>query len=204
MNLQAEPDHVCPHHHSILDHRPRSKDPRLDPADIDRSQRNTLIEYLPDPQIMFPGARLASQVILSRPRAPPWLSATAFSLYDPNGAGGLFDRLASELVVETPEGRLRCLDRFEITGEQLGSDRRFTAHGTFVCVDEDLAEEARVKITQSLSEIPGLYAGVSTLPTMPGVGAAPRSRHTSAASWIERRLDSASSDQNRVGTAPAA
>ena len=132
---------------------------------------NAFIEYLPDPQVMFPGARLASQVNIVAAPSATVLVCDSFLAHDPNGAGGLFDRLASELVVETPQGRLRCLDRFEITGEQLKSDRRFTAHGTFVCVDENLAEEARLKISQSLSEIPGLYAGVSTLPDDAGLWA---------------------------------
>lgn len=130
---------------------------------------NTFVEYLPDPLVMFPGARLSSQVKIVAASTATVVFCDGFLAHDPKGGDGRFDQLASELVVHTPQGRLRCLDRFEITGEQLASDKRFTTHGTFVCVDESLGEQARVRIDQSLSEIPGLYAGMSTLPDGAGL-----------------------------------
>ena len=193
LNLQAEPDtfaHITTQSSTIVHEAKISGS--IQQISI-AAKENTLIEYLPDPQVMFPGARLASQVNIVAAPSATVVVYDSFLAHDPNGVGGLFDQLASELVVETPEGRLRCLDRFEITGEQLRSDRRFTAHGTFVCVDEDLAEEARVKISQSLSEIPGLYTGVSTLPDDAGLWArllAPDTRalrHGLSTAWRQLR-----------------
>ena len=133
------------------------------------ANENAYIEYLPDPLVMFPGARLSSRIKIVAADSATVMVTDSFLAHDPNATGGVFDQLANELVVETPEGRLRCLDRFEITGEQLASDDRFSAHGTFVCIDESLGEEARLSINQTLSEIPGIYAGISTLPDGAGL-----------------------------------
>ena len=133
------------------------------------ARENAYIEYLPDPMVMFPGARLSSHIRVVAPASATVVLADGFLAHDPNAGGNKFDRLASELLVESPAGRLRCLDRFEITGEQLAANAQFSAHGAFICIAENLDEKFRSVVDKSLAEVPGIYAGTSSLPDDAGL-----------------------------------
>ena len=133
------------------------------------AKENAYIEYLPDPLVLFPGARLNSQIKVVADKTASVVVCDGFFSHDPRSSGAVFERMTSELKIETPQGQLRCMDRFEITGEQMASDPRFRAHGSFVCIDESLGESDRATINQAISQIPGIYAGLSSLPDGAGL-----------------------------------
>ena len=140
----------------------------------------SFFEYLPDPMILFPGARLASHL---RIRSAPGTSAIicdSFLLHDPHGKAGVFDQLISEIRIEDARGNVLALDRFGISGLEY-ADLAFPiagpspAHGTFMVLNRDLAPERLTQILgdalHGASMAGAVSAGASELPNGCGVWA---------------------------------
>ena len=127
------------------------------------------VEYLPDPLVLFPNARLTSRIRVTAAPSATVVLTDGFLGHDPKASNRCFARFASELRITSPDGRLRCLDRFEVTGPQLTQSRRFSAHGSVICIDETLDDEARSTLGKALEAVDGVYAGVSALPDGAGL-----------------------------------
>ena len=127
------------------------------------------IEYLPDPLVLFPRAHLHSQIRVVADKTASVVVCDGFLAHDPEGVGAMFERLSNELRIESPDGKLRCLDRFEVSGQELSSYNEYRAHGAFVFVDGDVDETTRLALSKSLMTVNGIYAGVSSLPDDAGL-----------------------------------
>ena len=134
-----------------------------------KAHDNAYIEYLPDPMVLFPGARLQSRTQVIAPPTATVVLTDGFLSHDPQAANRCFERYANELSVESTDGTLRCLDRFELTGARLATADQYFAHGTLVWVDAGLGDDAHTALDHALAEIPGVYAGVSALPDHAGL-----------------------------------
>ena len=134
----------------------------------------SFLEYLPDPLILFPGARLSTTVRARLHEGATLVVADGFLQHDPFGTGRTFDRLTSELSVETTAGSLLALDRFAIDGRELAMGQpgvmgRYRAHASMIVVGGAVAGEALVAaLRTAIGGVPGLYGGASSLPA--GVG----------------------------------
>lgn len=144
-----------------------------------RLKPGTLLEYLPDPMILFPGARLASHL---RMRLAPDTSAIvsdSFLAHDPQGKAGVFDRLTSEIRIEDEDGKLQVLDRFDVSGTQYADlTSRIAgpspAYGMFMVLQRELPPQ----LFRALGEALGPagrdgagFAGASELPNGSGAWA---------------------------------
>ena len=134
----------------------------------------SLLEYIPDPIILFPGTRLDSRLMISAEPGSHVIAAEAFLLHDPQARARPFAALASLLQVEEARnGRLLFRDRIDITGEAWlsrnpGVTGAAAGMATVIILGPNLhpfPERLRAK----LHAIPGIWAGVSSLPD--GVGA---------------------------------
>lgn len=135
------------------------------------------LEYLPSPLILFPRARLRSLVRVRVCERATVVACDAFIVHDPKGAGGVFDRLHAESVVEAPGGRVLARDRFVLQGDVLcaalpGVTGPYTAQSTVMVVDRtrpggDLVGALR----GALDPLEGIYAGASLLPNECGAWA---------------------------------
>ncbi len=137
---------------------------------IIRAGAGALLEYLPDPLILFPGARFHTKLrVMAEPSATV-IVCDAFTQHDSNSAGGRFERLASETRIERPDSSLLALDRFDIGGTLdeahfAGAGSTYPAHGTVMVVNSGCpAEELASALHEALSECGGIYAGASTMP----------------------------------------
>jgi urease accessory protein len=135
-----------------------------------RAGAGALLEYLPDPLILFPGARFHTALrVVAEPSATV-VVCDAFTQHDSDSAGGRFERLASETRIERPDGSLLALDRFDIGGALdeahfAGAGSVYPAHGTVMVVHTGCpAEELAGALNEALSECGGIYAGASTMP----------------------------------------
>ena len=136
---------------------------------IIRAGAGALLEYLPDPLILFPGARLHTKLrVVAEPSATV-IVCDAFTQHDSDSAGGRFERLASETRIERPDGSLLALDRFDIGGTLdeahfAGAGSTYPAHGTVMVVNSSCpAEELANALREAFSECGGIYAGASTI-----------------------------------------
>lgn len=121
----------------------------------------SLLEYLPEPRILFPGAALRQTLRLRLHEDATALVADGFVAHDPSGGDASFRRLASELVLERPDGRRLAIERFDLAGMPAWTCG-LRAFGSFLvaCPRDRLAPEA---LAAAVPAGPA-YAAVSALP----------------------------------------
>lgn len=136
----------------------------------------SFLEYLPDPTILFPRARLDNRVQVTAHPGSTVIIGDALLLHDPKGGDGVFDWLRSETRIEDAEGGLLACDRFHIEGAQLarglaGVAGTSTAQASlFVVTDVKPAADLVAAMRDALV-LPGVYAGAALLPNRTGAWA---------------------------------
>ncbi len=95
------------------------------------------LEYLPDPQVLFPGSSCRSAISVRLSGNGVGVVSDSFLQHDPDGKDGTFLAYASEIVVETAEGEVLAIDRLRIEGwafqgRRPGVSGSFAAQGTLV------------------------------------------------------------------------
>ena len=132
-----------------------------------------LLEYLPDPTILFPDATLRARFDVALDDGACAILGDAFIAHDPDAAGRPFGTLDNRTRIIDAAGTLRVLDRFGVAGTDwadrtVGRLGPHAAQGTLMVL-----APARPPITDALraavGDRPGLYAGASDLPN--GTGA---------------------------------
>jgi len=135
---------------------------------------DSLLEYLPDPTILFPQARLRSRLSLQLAAGARAIVGEAFLPHDPGGAAEPFGCFESETLVMTPSGELLALDRFRVTGSEInarsvGANGRFAMQGTLLLLGEEFAAASTCEALRgTLATHPAVYGGVSALPNDAG------------------------------------
>lgn len=135
----------------------------------------SFVEYLPDPMILLPAARLATGV---RVRADPGATVLVWDAvvpHDHTGSGARFDWIDASLRIEAPDGRLRARDRYRLHGAVLG--RRIpgvtgacACQGGFAVVTSARpAAELLCGVRTALAAHPAAYAAASLLPDAAGL-----------------------------------
>jgi urease accessory protein len=135
-------------------------------------ESGAFLEYLPDPTILFPRARLDSSI---RVRLHPGASAIvgdSLLLHDPKGGAGLFEWLRSETRIESAEGRLLACDRFHVGGTAFsrrlpGITGTSAAQGSLFVVGANVAPDL-VEALRNAMDLPGSYGGAGLLPNQSG------------------------------------
>jgi urease accessory protein len=130
----------------------------------------SFVEYLPDPLILFPEARLQAALHVAVEEGATAIMSDAFLSHDPEDQGRPFGSLFNETLVRHPDGHLLCADRFNITGgEMILASSGYNAQGTVWILTSQHHKELLSVLRETLASIVGLYAGVSALPNSAGV-----------------------------------
>lgn len=139
------------------------------------AEAGALVEYLPDPLILFPHAHVVNRVDLRVHPDATVVVGDAFLAHDPQAAGQPFGTLESTLTVADDAGTLRAADRFVVRGDtfaqaQVGVQGRHTLQGTLLVAHarDPLAVLDALRSVVPASTVP-VYAGASLLPN--GAGA---------------------------------
>jgi urease accessory protein len=134
------------------------------------------LEFLADPTICFPHARLVARTDLCVATEASAIIGDSYMWHDPRGADPMaFDALTMETTIRRPDGRLLALDRGHLTsGHGLGGNPAllgpYRALGTLFAVGRGCGEAAAVAaVRASLADLPGTYAGVTHLPAGAGL-----------------------------------
>ncbi|MBC8007911.1 MAG: urease accessory protein UreD [Prolixibacteraceae bacterium] len=140
------------------------------------AQSGSFLEYLPDPVILFPCARLACGVRVSVHPAATVIFGDAVLLHDPKGGNGRFDWLHSDTVIEDEAGKLLARDRFRIEGAQLarglaGISGIWKAQGSLFVVTAAKPPAELVAAMRAALVSAGVYAGATILPNQSGAWA---------------------------------
>lgn len=99
--------------------------------------RGSYLEYLPDPQILFPRSRCSSRIAVRLSGDAVALVSDSFLSHDPGGQGEMFSRYLSEIVVENAAGEALAIDRLRVEGSAFrescpGISGPYTAQGTMI------------------------------------------------------------------------
>jgi urease accessory protein len=137
------------------------------------AQAGSLLEYLPDPVILFPRAKLASGVRVSVHSGATVVFGDSVLLHDPKGGDGRFDWLQSDTIIEDPAGRLLARDRYRIEGNQLarglaGIAGGWKAQGSLFVVTSAKPPVEIVAAMRDALALSGVYAGAALLPNQSG------------------------------------
>jgi urease accessory protein len=95
------------------------------------------LEYLPDPQILFPDSRFSSRIAAAVSPGATVLLGDAFLMHDPSGGRGMFSTYASEIAIDDDAGTRLALDRLRIDASTIDVRRAgilggFGAQGTLI------------------------------------------------------------------------
>ena len=143
-----------------------------------RAAAGSLVEYLPDPLILLPTASVRSRVEVVAEVGSTVIVGDAFLAHDPAGHGRPFRRLAGEASFRRPGAGPFALERFDVTGESVEASwrglgpRRCEAQGSLWVLAPGSPDELAATLSRALEQVPGVYAGASTLSG--GVGAMAR------------------------------
>lgn len=148
---------------------------------------DSVLEYLPDPVILFPGARFRNRLTLHAADSACAIAWDAVIAHDPHGAGRVFDCIESELrIVRAEDGRLCALDRYRISGSEQraalpGVTGVYSCHGSLVVLAprETIAGLCET-LRMALANCEGVYAGATILPHQRGVWARVLARDAAA------------------------
>ncbi len=133
------------------------------------------LEYLPDPQILFPNSRCSSTISADVCRGATVVLSDAFLLHDPNGADGVFATYFSEIVIRDETSRTLAIDRLRLTGRSLldrhpGVTGAFAAQGTLVIAgQQELARDVITELRGINFNYGEAAIGFSLLPNVAGV-----------------------------------
>lgn len=141
------------------------------------AHEGALLEYLPEPTILFPDARLKNRLSIELADDAVCISGDALLLHDPRAGGARFDWLETTTEVRDSGGRLLACDRQRVAGRDFarplpGVIGRWHVQGTLMFALRGARIDALLEsVRAALSDIPDLYAGASRLPNGCGVWA---------------------------------
>jgi urease accessory protein len=163
---------------------------------------DSFLEVVPDPFILFPQARFASDVRVRLDAAATVLVADSFICHDPAGGGAMFDWFRGRLTVEDAAGAVLAQDRFLVSGEAIsartpGITGGFAAQGSLFVIHRRRPSSELVEALRSaVADLDLVYAGASALPADSGAwlramaadGVALRAAMTAAWQAVRRLL----------------
>jgi urease accessory protein len=140
------------------------------------ARAGSFLEYLPDPVILFPSAKLTSGVRVTLHPGATVILGDSVLLHDPKGGDDRFDWVKSETVIEDAAGKLLARDRFRIAGIQLarglaGITGSWKAQGSLFVVTSARPPAELVAAMRTALASPGVYAGATILPNQSGAWA---------------------------------
>ena len=138
---------------------------------------DALVEYLPDPAILFPDAHLQTEVRVQADSSASVVLCDSFLAHDFYANDRVFDCIESLLYLSDLAGKPFAIDRFRLTGSEFFNGAKgvmdgYPCHGSFVVVAPeanlaDLTDGSRAVLT----ELADTMAGVSELPSGTGISA---------------------------------
>lgn len=140
------------------------------------AQEGARLEYLPAPQILFPGSHLRTRsTVRLAPGATVVVSET-FLPHDPQAAGSAFSLMESAFDVVDERQRPLARERLRIggadwLGARTGISGEYRVHGSLWMLGKDGCAAPRGGLLEALRGIAGdgVYAGASELPAGLGV-----------------------------------
>ena len=130
-------------------------------------EQGGIIEYMPEPRILFPDAALDQTIEIDCANGGVALVTDAFTVHDPEASGRCFRRLISTTMLRCNGSDPVLIDRMDISGFGRKRAAWFTAFGSVLLATPGRTEGLQAlagELTASFASIPGLYGAASALP----------------------------------------
>jgi urease accessory protein len=130
----------------------------------------SFLEFVPEPMILFPGSQIASYLRVRMHPSATVILRDSFLQHDHAAASGVFGSLASEIRVESASGEQIFLDRFAVSGTDMaaglpGINGTYSGHGSLTVLAAEVGGDTLARtLRDAVQGLPGIYAGISTLP----------------------------------------
>lgn len=140
-------------------------------------ESDALVEYLPDPVILFPGAHLKSTLRWTLADSACAILFDSFLAHDYEDQSRVFDLFDNSVMISLPSGAPLAIDRFRVTGEEftrggLGVTGGFACQGSVLAVTPGVDTDALiVNLRKKFSDMTGCAIGLSRLPRVNGLSA---------------------------------
>jgi urease accessory protein len=141
-----------------------------------RADADCLVEYMPDPMILFPEARVTTRLEVEAHESAVVIACDSFLAHDPTGAGAPFGWLRSTVEARRPDGRPLFSDRYRLSGDSWmdripGLGGLHLAQAALIVLHPSLPAARLVEAARvALATHDGIYAGASALPNSCGAG----------------------------------
>jgi urease accessory protein len=138
------------------------------------AESHSLIEYLPDPMILFAGARIHTSLNVVIDDTARVILSDAFLMHDHRNQDEAFDWFRSDIVVRDTHDQVLVRDRIRVDGKSIlncapGVTGRYSAQASFMFLGRGIVAQVLQPIRVALDATEGIYAGVSLLPGGLGV-----------------------------------
>jgi urease accessory protein len=139
------------------------------------AKSRSYVEYLPDPQILFPNSKFNSKIKIKIDEGATVLISDSFLTHDPSFQNKVPDLYQSEIIIDDGQGKTLAIDRLNIenwafqtcTPGILGD---YKAHGTFILASQDPLAPLIHTMSHAIGDgLPKIAMGVSLLPNSTGV-----------------------------------
>lgn len=141
------------------------------------AEAGALVEYLPDPTILFPGANLKSSVRLTLADSASAILFDSFMAHDYEGGSKTFALFENSVSICRPSSAPIAIDRFRVTGEEfarggVGIAGGFACHGGVLAVTPGIDADALIgNLRRTVGALSPCAIGFSRLPRVNGVSA---------------------------------
>ena len=131
-----------------------------------RVEQGGLLEFLPEPRILFPDAALEQSIEIDCAPGGTALVSDAFTIHDPEGRDRDFRRFVSTTILRRSGGDPVLMDRMDLHGLGGGRMARFKAFGAVVLAapTADGLDILADRLTAGFPAVLGLYGAASLLP----------------------------------------
>lgn len=150
---------------------------RADQVSTIRAHAGSLVEYLPETTILFPGADLTASLSLFLADDASAILFDSFLAHDYRGGSECFGALENEIIIASIDGLPMVVDRFHLSGADfrtgvLGRTGGYTCHGSVLVVAPGVEIEGLIDAGRQVATgYPDTMTGLSRLPRINGFSA---------------------------------
>lgn len=140
-----------------------------------RAAPGAYLEYLPDPQILFPQSSLASKIHIRLEGNAVVLVCDSFLMHDPSGANATFTTFLSETEIVGSDGKCLTVDRTRFEGNAIrarypGIMGAFNTQGSVIAATTGpLPDSIWHDLDDAIPADSNVIAGLSRLPNSSGL-----------------------------------
>jgi urease accessory protein len=132
------------------------------------SGHGSLVEYLPEPNVLMAGSKLINELKVSVGPESKCIIAESFVLHDPSESGRRFDHAIFKVDVVGSDGSLLYRENLDLNGSDSWTFDRWPNHATMLFIGFAVTGSLVQRVREVMNSVEGVYGGVSAIPRESG------------------------------------